>query len=175
MPLKNGVYIIECVPKKDDIKEGAMLFEFLKIAIPDRVELMHIKSKYNFFDKLNKNNSKIVHISCHGGTDNEGNFCMVMPKGYISPDEFYESDHLRGRNVVITGCSLGRKDFADDFLERTKAESFIAPMNDITPLDSAMWCVNFYYLLLTKNYTFGKGFDYMKDNFYVKGAMQMWE
>ncbi len=152
-----------------------MLFEFLRMAIPGRVELKHIKGKYDFFDTLNENNSKIVHISCHGDIDNKGNFCMVMPKGYISPEEFYESDHLRGRNVVITGCLLGRKDFADEFLERTHVESLIAPMNSIGILDSAMWCVNFYYLLLTKGYTFDKGFDYMKEKFYVKGAMSMWE
>ena len=172
--LKNGVYIIECVPKKDEIKEGAMLFEFLRMAIPDRVELKHIKGKNDFFNELNANNSKIIHISCHGNIDDEGNFCMVMPKGNIFPNEFYESDHLKGRNVVITGCFLGRKDFADEFLERTHAESLIAPMKELDFLDSAMWCVNFYYLLLTKGYTFAKGFTYMKENFYVKGAMSMW-
>ena len=174
MALKEGVYILECIPKKEGMKECIMLSEFLKMEIPGKVELKFIKSKKHFFETLNKNNSKIVHISCHGKYDDE-NLCLQMPKGYIYPEEFYEDDHLKGRDVVITGCSLGRKNFAGEFLERTGAESLIAPMNDIEFIDSAMWCINFYYILLKKNYLFGKAFDYMKNNFYVKGAMQMWQ
>jgi hypothetical protein len=173
MTLKNGVYILECIPKKEFMKEGLILFEFLKMEIPERVELRFIKGKNHFFDELNKNNFKIVHISCHGKYDDK-NFCLQMPKGYICPDQFYQNDHLKGRDVVITGCSIGRKDFAEEFLERTEARSLIAPMNDIEFIDSAMWCINFYYVLLKKGYTFGNAFDYMKENFYVKGAMQMW-
>lgn len=174
MILKDGVYVLECVPKKEGMKEGIMLFEFLKMEIPEKVELKFVKGKNHFFDTLNKNNFKIVHISCHGKYHN-GSFCMQMPKGYIHTDEFYENDRLNGRNVVITGCSLGKKDFAEEFLKRTGAESLIAPMDDIEFLDSAIWCLNFYYILLKKDYTFCKAFDYMKEKFYIKGTMQMWE
>ena len=174
MTLKNGVYILECIPKKEGMREGIILFEFLKMEIQEKVELKFIEGKNNFFDELNKNNFKIVHISCHGKYNNE-NFCLQMPKGHIYPDQFYENDHLKGRDVVITGCSIGRKDFAEAFLERTEAESLIAPMNDIEFLDSAMWCINFYYIILKKGYAFANAFDYMKENFYIKGAMQMWE
>lgn len=174
MTLKEGVYMLECIPKKEGMKEGLILSEFLKMEISEKVELKFIKSKNHFFNILNKNNFKIIHISCHGKY-HDGNFCMQMPKGHIYPYEFYENDHLKGRNVVITGCSLGRKDFAKEFLDKTDAESLIAPMNDIGFLDSAMWCINFYYILLKKDYTFGNAFDYMKENFYIKGAMQMWE
>ncbi len=174
MTLKNGVYILECIPKKEMMKEGLILFEFLKMEIPKKVELKFIKGKNHFFDELNKNNFKIVHISCHGKYD-DGNFCLQLPNGYIYPDQFYDNDHLKGRDVVITGCSLGRKDFAKEFLEKTEANSLVSPMNDIEFLDSAMWCINFYYVLLKKDYPFDKAFDYMKENFYVKGGMQMWE
>ncbi len=174
MTLKNGVYILECIPKKEEMKEGLILFEFLKMEIPEKVELKFIMSKDHFFDELNKNNFKMVHISCHGKYE-DGNFCLQMPKGRIYPDQFCENDHLKGRDVIISGCSIGRKGFAEEFLERTGAESLVAPMNNIEFLDSAMWCVNFYYILLKKGYTFCKAFDYMKENFYVKGAMQMYE
>ena len=174
MTLKDGVYILECIPKKEMMKEGLILFEFLKMEIPEKVEMKYIKGKNHFFDELNKNNFAIVHISCHGKYD-DGNFCLQMPNGYIYPDEFYDDDRLKGRDVIITGCSLGRKDFSKEFLERTEAKSLVAPMNDIEFLDAAMWCINFYYILLKKDYTFGKAFDYMKENFYIKGAMQMWE
>ncbi len=175
MPLKKGVYIIECVPQKDDMREGAVLYEFLNMVIPNRIEYDDVKNKNDFFDKLNTNKSKVVHISCHGNTDDKGNFCMVMPKGNILPEEFLENDRLKGRNVVITGCFLGRKDFADEFLQRTQAESLIAPMNIINFEDSALWCVNFYHHLLTRsNFSFVRSYNYMSKNFYVPGAMKMW-
>ncbi len=175
MPLKKGVYIIECVPQKDDMREGALLYEFLNMVIPNRIEYDDVKSKIDFFDKLITNNSKVVHISCHGNMDYNEEFYMAMPKGNIYPDEFYESDRLKGRNVVITGCFLGRKDFADEFLERTQADSLIAPMNEIDFHDSAMWCVNFYYHLFTRSsFSCSRSYDYMSKNFYVPGAMQMW-
>lgn len=64
MRLKKGVYIIECVPQKDDMREGALLYEFLNMVIPNRIEYANVKSKTDFFEKLNSNNSEVIHISC---------------------------------------------------------------------------------------------------------------
>ena len=175
MAFKNGVYIIECVPRKENLREGALLYEFLNMVIPEKIEFDHVVGKNAFFDTLSENNSKIVHISCHGDIDDNGEFCMLMPKGKIYPDEFYDDDGLKGRHVVITGCLLGRAGFAKEFLDETQAESLIAPLHKIEFYDSAMWCVNFYYHLLTRSsFSSSKSFDYMSDNFYVPGAMQMW-
>lgn len=179
MPLKKGVYIIECVPEVN-LREGALLYHFLNMLLPDspdRIKYNEITNKNNFIKILTKNNSRVVHISCHGGTDEDGNFCMIMPdKEPFFPDEFYENDRLQGRNVVITGCGLGRAGFAKEFLEQTKAESLFAPMNIIDFADSAMWCVNFYYHLLTRSsFSFDKSYKYMKDKkFYVPGGMKPW-
>lgn len=174
MPLKNSIYILECIPKRESLGEGAMLNEFLKIIMPDRVEFKPIKGTDDFFDKLNKNNSKIVHISCHGNQHEDGDFYIATPDGGgILPESFYESDHLKGRCIVITGCFLGRKGFADEFLKRTQAKSLIAPVKIIESIDVAMWCTNFYYHLLTKNLSFSECYDYMKQKFYVPGALQI--
>jgi len=175
MSLKKGVYILECVPKKDEMRECAVLYEFLNMVIPNKIEYSDVKSKTDFFEKLNTNNSKVVHISCHGNTDQDKDFYMEMPKGKIYPDEFYTDDGLKGRNVVLTGCLLGRADFAKEFLEKTHAESLIAPMNEIYFHDSAMWCVNFYHHLSTRSsFSCGKSYDYMYEKFYVPGGMKMW-
>ncbi|GFO96901.1 hypothetical protein ig2599ANME_1095 [groundwater metagenome] len=175
MPLKKGVYLIECVPKEDNLREGALLHDFLNMLLPDRIEYHEVTDKDNFIDTL-KNNSKVVHISCHGTTDENGNFCMIMPDDEpFFPNEFYKNDYLKGRNVVITGCGLGRAGFSKEFLERTQAESLLSPVNIIDFADSAMWCVNFYYHLFTRNsFSFDKSYKYMKDNFYVPGAMKQW-
>ncbi|MDW7776264.1 MAG: hypothetical protein SCH39_08030 [Methanosarcinales archaeon] len=176
MALKKGVFIMECVPKKDNLREGKLLYEFLNMLIPDRIDLLQIKSKNDFLDRLYENNSKVIHISCHGDTNNEDNFCMLTANGNIYPDELDEDSGLRGRNVVITGCLLGRTGFAKEFLENTQAKSLIAPMNEIRFRNSAMWCANFYYHLFTRNsFSFGRSYDYMTKNFYVPGAMKMWE
>lgn len=175
MALKKGVFIIECVPQKDKQREGALLYEFLNMVIPDKLECYQVKGKNDFLETLYANNSKIVHISCHGNTDNDGNFHMMMPKGNFYPEEFYENDGLKGRDVIITGCLLGRAGFAKKFLEETEAKSLIAPMNDINFEDSAMWCVNFYHHLLTRSsFSCKRSYDYMSKNFYIPGAMQMW-
>lgn len=97
MPLKSGVFILECIPKKDNLGEGAMLKELLKIAIPeDNVEMKYIQTIDDFFDELKKNKSKIVHISCHGNKDSDKNFYISLPKGDIVPSDFYENDRLKG-------------------------------------------------------------------------------
>ena len=71
---------------------------------------------------------------------------------------------------------FGHGDFANEFLDNTQAKSLIAPMNEIEFSDSAMWCVNFYYHLFTRSsFSCGRSYDYMSNNFYVPGAMQMWE
>lgn len=176
MALKNGIYIIECISKGENLREGVLLYEFLNMIIPEKIELHQVKGKSDFFNILKNNNSKVVHISCHGDEDDNGNFCMLMPKGKIYPEEFYNDDGLRNRNVLLTGCLLGRADFTKEFLDKTQAESIISPLKKIEFSDSAMWCLNFYYHLLTRNsFSFGRSFDYMSNNFYVPGAMQMWE
>jgi hypothetical protein len=175
MALKNGIYILELIPKDEGIGEGKLLYEFLHIIMPDRVDFHYISGVDDFFDKLNENRSNIVHISCHGHQDDDG-FSIPTPDGTgIMPETFNERDRLTGRNVVITGCFLGRKGFADGFLKETNAKSLIAPVKLIDAFDVAMWCVNFYHHLIDTKLSFGECYDYMKDKFYVPGAMQMWE
>lgn len=178
MSLKNGVYILECIPKKEKLGEGAMLEKFLEIALPDGyVELKYIKGKDDFFAELNNNNSKIVHISCHGYEGDDGKFYIggMTDNQYICSDEFIESDRLGRRGVIITGCKLGRSGFAKEFLQRTLAKSLVAPMKDIESFDAAIWSAIFYHHLFTKSFDFGKSYDYMDENFKFQGAMKMWE
>ncbi len=176
MALKKGIYIIECVPKTEDLREGALLYEFLNMFNKYSIELHQIRSKNDFIDNLYSNNSKVIHISCHGNTDDEGNFYMEMPKGIVYPADLYEDDGLKGRDVILTACLLGHGDFANEFLDNTQAKSLIAPMNEIEFSDSAMWCVNFYHHLFTRSsFSCGRSYDFMSNNFYVPGAMQMWE
>jgi len=52
MSLKKGVYIIECVPQKENLREGTLLYEFLKMVIPEKVELNQIQGKNDFIDTL---------------------------------------------------------------------------------------------------------------------------
>lgn len=175
MPLKNGVYILECIPKNEKLGEGAMLEKLLEIAIPNYVELKYIKGKKHFFAELNKNNSKIVHISCHG-YENDGKFYIggKAEGNDICSDEFFENDRLKGRGIIITGCKLGRAGFAKEFMERTQANHLIAPMKDIESFDVAIWSAIFYHHLFTESKDFVKSYDYMDENFKFQGVMKMW-
>jgi len=178
MPMKNGVYIMECVPEVEQ-KEGASLYLFLDMLLPNQIEYNPIADKEDFINTLTKNKSKFVHISCHGGADDDGNFCMIMPnKEAVYPSDLYSDDRLSGRNVMITGCNLGLAGFAKEFVANTNAKSLIAPIYLIDFADSLMWCVNFYYHLFTRrSLSFDKSYTYMmdhKDVFYVPGGMKYW-
>ncbi len=170
MSLIKGVYIIECVSRKD-CKESNVLHELLKMIKPKKVKCCVAKTKNEFFNKLNKNNHQVIHISCHGNTDFNESW-IAMPKGNVHSEDFLREDRLNKRNVVITGCFLGRKNFADNFLNRTHAESLIAPQREISFQDSALWCVNFYHRLLTRRFSFNGSYKYMDEMFRIAGAMK---
>ncbi len=81
-------------------------------------------------------------------------------------------------SIYILECipkreSLGEGAMLNEFLKRTQAKSLIAPVKIIESIDVAMWCTNFYYHLLTKNLSFNGCYDYMKQKFYVPGALQI--
>lgn len=173
MALRKGVSIFECVPKRDDKEEGVMLYELLNMIIPrKKIKLCYVNTKNDFFEKLNKNKSKIIHISCHGNTDFQKTWIATPKGGKIFPKDFYDDDGLKGRNVVMTGCFLGRKDFAYEFLKGTKAKSLIAPQRITYFQDSALWCVNFYHHLLTGRFSFNGSYKYMDKMFRIAGVMK---
>lgn len=171
---KDGVSIIECVPKEIDKREGALLFEFLRMILPkDRIDFYEVRNFNGFRCAVVNNNYQVVHISCEGVED-EGELCIHLPIGKpVHVDEFCKTSNLKGRDVVITGCELGSEDFGKEFKERTQAKTVIAPKIVIPFEDSAMWCVNFYYYHLLTGKSFAESYDYMDEKFQPQ-VMELW-
>ncbi|MCX9088131.1 MAG: hypothetical protein OIN90_11290 [Candidatus Methanoperedens sp.] len=174
MPPKDGVYIIECVPEEKEKREGIILYEFLRMILPrDRIDFSPVRNFNGFRNAVVNNNYNVIHISCEGVED-EGELCIHLPVGKpVHSDEFCETSHLKGRYMVITGCELGRGEFAKKLKERTHAKTIIAPKKTIPFEDSAMWCVNFYYYHLLTGKSFAESYDYMNKKFHPQ-VMKIW-
>lgn len=101
MALKKGVFILEGIPQYEGKNEGNMLYEFIKMILPDRVEMWYDFKSYNdFFDSLKSNNHKFIHISTHGDVDDDGNVFLSLPnKLKLYPDELASAEGLNGRNI----------------------------------------------------------------------------
>jgi len=85
-----------------------------------------------------------VHISAHGGDDSES---INLPQGSIRPEELPEVCFSR-QTVTLSACGMSRTNFVSEFMETTGASQVIAPVHDVEFIDSAVWFINFYYLVL---------------------------
>ncbi len=78
--------------------------------------------------------------------------------------------------VTVSACELGKKSFADPFIEQTGASRVIAPQREVLFIDSAFWFLNFYYFALHHEFRPGDAFnrtdDHLSDR--VKGGFQYW-
>lgn len=172
MALKHGVLIIEGVPQYENSNEGRILFEFLNMVIPDKVELYYdIRSREEFNSSIEENKHKFIHISSHGDVDATGKVFLSFPRNMqIYPEDFVQLKGLQSRNVLITACEAGKSNFIYKLYKNTSIASVIAPRRDILFAESAMWCINYYYHLFKFNLNVHKTFSYMRRKFHVKGA-----
>jgi hypothetical protein len=153
----NKLFVMECIPKIDDCREGQVLFDFLNmtLVVTNRGEVLEkdFSSKNEFLSYLrrkpNIKGCNFIHLSGHGDPDSRS---FQLPAGDVHPEDFPKSC-FKGRTVTFSACSLSRNDFMNDFLERTEAEAVIVPMNDVAFDDAAIWYAYFYYLVLHHGFT----------------------
>lgn len=157
--MRKELSIFECVPNKE-WKEGKVLLDFIRMILPsNRVKLKKVVKKKKLFQILKKNNSRYIHISCHGDEDKQGSF-IALPKGGKIRSSDFRGVNLRGRTVVMSGCRLGKVAFADDLHKITGAKVFFAPQQDICFPDSAAFWVLFYYNLFQKRFSVKRSYKY---------------
>jgi len=145
---ENLLAIIECIPKKDDMREGLVLAEFLHMTgvgaadyhgFTNRSELLAFLGSDALLDYDS------VHLSGHGVVDG-GHACFLLPRGKVYPEEFPEECFL-GKTVAVSACGLGKTCFARPFKVQTGADVVIAPQREVLFVDAAVWFVNYYYRL----------------------------
>ena len=174
MAFMKKILYLECIPKKEGFNEGIVISEYAKLAWDDKVEFWQIQSKREFFDVLAGNHHKYIHISAHGECDDNGDYCISLPKGRVYPEEFNPNSGLRKRICFISACSLGKKRFAESLFEAARPEVLIAPQRDIYFLDAATFWITLYYHHFYLERTLEKSFDKACEMVKNTGAMQFW-
>jgi hypothetical protein len=168
--------IIESIPKSGKLNESLVLSSFLKMTEPKAIHTRVIKSKSQMLNYLTNKKDLLkfdfVHVSAHGGDDNES---IELPQGVLRPEEFPEGCFSR-QIVTLSACGMSRTDFISEFIETTGASRVIAPVHDVEFIDAAVWFINFYYLVLHHQYTAEGAFErtnsILKGK--AKGGFQFW-
>jgi len=176
MTKSKKLLIIECIPRSEKLDESLILSNFLEMTEPDAIYTHTISSKSQMLNYLKSKRDlhkfDFVHISAHGGDDNES---IDLPQGSLRPEEFPESCFSR-QTVALSACSMSRTEFVSEFMDTTGASRVIAPLNDVEFIDAAVWFINFYYLLLHHDFTPKGALD--RTNWIlkgkVKGGFQFW-
>jgi hypothetical protein len=176
MARNKRLLIIECIPRSEKLNESLVLSNFLRMTEPDAIHTHLIKSKSQMLNYLKSKRDlqkfDSVHISAHGGEDNES---INLPLGTIRPEELPEGCFSR-QTVSLSACGMSRTDFVTEFMETTGASHVIAPVHDVAFIDAAVWYINFYYLVLHQGYTPKGAFD--RTNWVLKGkakgGFQFW-
>ncbi|WP_157202289.1 hypothetical protein [Methanoplanus limicola] len=173
---------IECTPKKDDIREGIVLHEFLNMTdtgYRGRFELHEISSKNKLIslleDKEYLKSFKGIHLSGHG-TNEGGRLGFKLPHGVLHPDEFPRGC-FNDKIVGFSACDLGKIDFCRNLLGNTGFKCFIAPQRGVKFMDAAIWFLTLYYLYVGCNKQIWTAYNETNEKFnaLVKGAFQYYE
>jgi hypothetical protein len=176
MARNKRLLIIECIPRSEKFNETLVLSNFLRMTEPEAIHDHTIRSKSQMLNYLGGKRDlqkfDFVHISAHGGEDNES---INLPQGSIRPEELPEGCFSR-QTVTMSACGMSRTNFVSEFMQTTGASHVIAPRHDVEFIDAAIWFINFYYLVLNQNYTPKGALDrtnsILKGK--AKGGFQFW-
>ena len=176
MARNNNLFIIECIPRSEKLNESLVLSNVLRMTEPDAIHTQAVKSKSQMLGYLRSKRDLLrfdfVHISAHGGDDNES---IDLPQRSLRPEEFPEGCFSR-QTVTLSACGMSRTDFVSEFMETTRASHVIAPVHDVQFIDAAVWFINLYYLVLHHKYTpegaFERTNSILKGK--AKGGFQFW-
>jgi hypothetical protein len=176
MARNKKLLIIECIPKAEKLNESLVLSNFLRMTEPDAIQAHSIGSKFQIVRYLARKADLLkfdfLHISAHGGADNES---IDLPRGSLRPDEFPAGCFSR-QTVTLSACGMSRTGFVNEFMETTGASHVIAPLHDVDFIDAAVWFINFYYLVLHHKYTPEGAFERTNSVLRgkAKGGFQFW-
>jgi len=155
--MRPRLFILECVPKNQAVKEGEVIFNFLEMTITGigDVTMKDFVAKSELLRYLGRRRNlegfDFVHLSGHGDMDDDG-VVFDLPNGQVHADEF-PSGCFEGKSVTFSACALSRRDFMDSFLDTTSANAAVAPQNEVEFIDAAIWYLRFYYLVLHRGFT----------------------
>ena len=176
MARNKRLLIIECIPRSEKFNESLVLSSFLRMTEPEAIHAHVIRSKTQLSNYLGSKRISRSSISCtFRSMEGMITKSINLPQGSIRPEELPEGCFSR-QTVTLSACGMSRTNFVSEFMETTGASQVIAPVHDVEFIDSAVWFINFYYLVLHKDYTPKGAFDrtntILKGK--AKGGFQFW-
>ena len=175
-----SLLIFECFPKCEGDKEGEVLFNLLNMIERrslDEMDLREKSSKKELIGSLKRKDFikryDYIHLSGHGDIDAN---VFMTPKGDLTPEDFPRGC-FEGKTVTFSSCEIGRTAFAEPFRKQTGAKYVIAPMNEVSTIDSAFWFSNFYFWVLEKRVRPTAAYDRIDEYIEgrnVKGGFGIW-
>ncbi len=167
--------ILECMSNEETRNEGRVVYNYLNMFhdLPVEPRLKRVLTKKSFLQTLEYSNENFIHVSTHGSREKES-YYIDLPNGEVYPEDFEDFD-FSNVQIIFTGCLLGRGDFAGRVSYITKAKYLIAPFNNISFVNSATFCILFYYHLFTRNsLSFSRSYTWVAKRLPVKGALRLY-
>ncbi len=144
-----GVLILECLDESDPGSEGMFLSHMFNLMEVSH-QYVEVRTKYQLLSLLMKPPYTMVHITTHGSVRGHGrkeNFRGLWAKdGNIRKTDLAKLERkLDGFTVVSTACLSGDQSFAEDFVQVTDCDHYIAPLGSPTFKDAIFFAHIFYH------------------------------
>jgi hypothetical protein len=156
---ERGVFILECLDKKDPGSEGQFLAHMFRIMeVP--YQYMEVRTREQFLALLPRSPYEVIHITTHGSV-------LQMPKkkhfaGLWFPDgkvTIKDLGVLKGtlvkQSVVMTACCSGQEEFTRELIRKGQCRYIIAP----TGSPSFHNAIFFSHLLYHQYFVIGRSFE----------------
>lgn len=178
MAIRNRVSIVECIPKNEELEEGKIIHEYLKML--DRYttaenyegEPWRVTTLDDYYDAIIGNQERYIHISCHGDDDDYGNYHIQLPKGgRIYPNHLNKHEGFWNRVCLLSGCNLGEANFCEELFKYAGPKIIIAPIEEIYFIDAVTFWILFYYYLFNKGKSPEESFKFAEKKLGFKDKM----
>jgi hypothetical protein len=152
------LFIIESLDLKD---EKADSFEGRRIS-----QLLHLSGKFceyvyirterelrEILKEFKRSRYRYLHVSCHGGTNNEDNRCIWTTFDdidFVKAGRIF-APYINERLVFVSACQAASMSLASSLMSSTTCYSVMAPTNDIKAHDAAFFWATFYHLMFKRN------------------------
>jgi hypothetical protein len=165
--------IVEAVPQYEAKRESLILGELIRMFNPRYRDDYVYECKSTFMDDLHRyfidpkygkkyGRFNFIHFSGHGKYYKRKGPVFNFPRGSMTVDDLPERCF---KNTVVTfsACQTGSGNAIDRIIEKTKAKLVIAPDSSPYFENSAIWFLNYYYLVLKLKYDPIEAFEYVND------------
>ncbi len=132
-------------------KEGEIIARTLQLS-GKRSAYAYVRSKRELSavaNEFGESKHRYFHLSCHGVVDGKTAVGFHLTTEQIKSDDLARllAPHMNGRRVFLSSCLSARSTFAATLLKESECLSVLAPMNNISFDDAAVFWTAFYHLM----------------------------